>query len=96
MAPVRWAYYGDRVLNQISQAQPDVQEAFYLLMYELTKNPRRDGLGILPLKDGPGGQFSVPFDDAVLVYEVFADHPWIHLLYVQWKEPSAPDTREST
>jgi hypothetical protein len=84
VAPVRWAYYGDRVLAEIRKAPADVQEAFYLLMYELTKNPRRAGLGILPLKDGPGDQFTVPFDAAQLIYELFADHPWIHLLYVHW------------
>jgi hypothetical protein len=72
------------VLIQIRKAPADVQEAFYLLMYELTKNPRRPGLGILPLEDGPGGQLTVPFDAAHLIYELFADHPWIHLLHVHW------------
>lgn len=53
------------------------------------KIPKHTGLGILPLKDGPGGQFTVPFDKAILIYEVFADHPWIHLLHVDWKRPES-------
>jgi len=62
----RWAFYGERVLEQIRQASGGVQEDFRTLMYELTKDPRRAGLGVLPLKDGPGAQYSVPFDEAML------------------------------
>jgi len=58
---------------------------FYTLIYELTKDPRRDGLHILPLKDGPGGHFTVPFDDAYLIYELFTDYPRVHLLQDHWK-----------
>jgi hypothetical protein len=82
----RWAFYGERVLWEIREASGDVQEDFRTLMYELTKDPRRAGLGVLPLKDGTGGQYSVPFDNAVLVYEILADHPWIHLLHVAWTD----------
>lgn len=82
----RWAFYGESALKRIRDSAPDVQEDFYVLMYELTKDPHRAGLGILPLKDGPGGQYSAPFDKAVLIFEVLADHPWIHLLFVHWTD----------
>jgi hypothetical protein len=86
VAPFRWGFYGERVLEQVRAAHVDIQEDFNTLMYELTKDPRRLGLGILPLKDGPGGQFTVPFDDSYLIYEAYADHPWIHLLHVHWRK----------
>ena len=88
MPSFRWAYYGAHVFEQLGDASPDIQEDFNVLMFELTKDPRRRGLGILPLKDGPGGQFTVPFDEAYLIYELFADHPWIHLLHVIWRGES--------
>jgi hypothetical protein len=43
----------------------------------------------LALKDGPGGQYSVPFDAALLIFEALADHPWIHLLHIEWNPNSA-------
>jgi hypothetical protein len=89
--PFRWNFHGEKVLAEVRKAPVDVQEAFTVLMYQLSKDPTSKSLGVLPLRFGSKrpwgriipGTYTVPFADALLVYEVLADYPEINLLYVR-------------
>jgi hypothetical protein len=80
--PFRWEFYGQSVLDEIAKAPQDVREDFARLMDRLTWNPRR-ATGVRPLRTEPGG-FTALFDEAILVYQVLADYPRIHLLLLVW------------
>ncbi len=82
MRPNLWDFYGEAVLKEVANAPPQVRADFVRLMNRLTTNPRR-ARGVRPLRTEPAG-FTAPFDDALLVYQVLADYPRIHLLLVAW------------
>ena len=77
------------MLDEIAGASGDVQEDFYRLMYELTKHPKRQRTGALPMKDATPNGWSAPFDHALLYYQVLKDHPRIDLLSIRWNVPPA-------
>ncbi len=85
MRPNLWEFYGEAVLSEVAKARPQVREDFVRLMNRLTTNPRQ-GRGVRQLRTEPGG-FTAPFDDALLVYQVLADYPRIHLWLVVWNPP---------
>lgn len=84
--PFRWTYSGNAVLHEVAQAPIDAREDFTVLMYRLAKNPRDKAAGALPSRDGTPGGWTAPFDDALLFYQVLADHPHFYLLLVRWNQ----------
>lgn len=85
MPAFRWDFHGEGVLEEVAKQTAEVREDFAKLMDRLTRNPRNQRVGVKPVMTTPGG-FTAPFDDALLVYEVFADYPRIHLLLVVWTQ----------
>jgi hypothetical protein len=81
--PFRWDFHGDEVRQEILRASPEAREDFRRLLNLLVRNPRSQEIGAKPLRSKPGG-YTAPFDDALLVYQVFADYPRIQLLLVRW------------
>ena len=53
------------------------------LLEDLLTAPRRTP-GVLATKDGYPGMFTAPFDDALVVFQVMADHPLVDLHHVHW------------
>ncbi len=87
MPAFRWEVYGEPVLDEIAEAPLEVRQDFARLLDQLTRNPRHRRASVRPLRAAPGG-YSAPFDDALLVYQVLADYPRIHLLLVVWAQPA--------
>lgn len=87
---------GDRVLDEIAQAEEEVRWDFYEVLEHLVEDPfpgTSRAEGIMPFEgifwdDAQGGYvqpgWTVPFDDGLLVYQALADYPRIYLLRVLW------------
>jgi hypothetical protein len=68
VAPLRWSYLGQPVLDEITSVSGDVAEDFYACLYEVLKAPR-SAPRVLLVKNQPA-RYMVPFDDALLTYEL--------------------------
>jgi hypothetical protein len=90
LAPFRYELRGEQIVLEIAAEPEAIRRDFVKVMDCVREKPRGPGCGILPMKDHPhAGIYSVPFDNANLVYEVLKDHPWIWLRHVQWlKKPN--------
>jgi len=96
MRPNRWYLVGDAVLKHVERVAPHViRKEFRDLCLALQEGPYPgDGVpDIYPLITEPSvpNAFSVPFDDALLAYQVTLDMPAVRLLYVHWSTPPQRD-----
>jgi hypothetical protein len=85
VAPLRWSYLGQPVLDEIASVGGDVAEDFYARLYEVLKAPR-SAPRVLMSKNQPA-QYTVPFDDALLTYELRPESRQVVLLRVIWNWP---------
>jgi hypothetical protein len=85
VAPLRWSYFGQPVLDEIARVGGDVAGDFYGRLYEVLKAPR-SAPRVLLTKNQPD-QYTVPFDDALLTYELRPESHQVVLLRVIWDWP---------
>lgn len=93
MAPTfRYTYYGEQVLSEIDGAPDRIKRDFVAVAESLSENPYGTSIGVRPLKglNFTPQMYSVPFDDALLVFQVMADHPVILLIHVTWVDGHRP------
>jgi hypothetical protein len=88
----RYTYHGDQVLEEIDAAPDRIKRDFVSVIESLAENPFGTSIGVRPLKglDFSPQMYSVPFDDALLVFQVMADYPIILLVHITWRAGHAP------
>jgi hypothetical protein len=85
VAPLYWSYSGQPTLDEIARIGGDVAEDFYRRLYGVLKAPR-SAPRVLMIKNQPD-QYTVPFDDALLTYELRRESRQVILLRVIWDWP---------
>jgi hypothetical protein len=71
------------VKKRLARAEPRQQADCYELLDWICTNPPGPGL---PVKDDLPSTFSASFDEAVMMYQVLADHPVIWVSQITWLE----------
>jgi len=81
---IRYTYHGEKVLSEIDDAPDRIKRDFVAVAESLSENPYGTSIGVRPLKGltFTPQMYSAPFDDALLVFQVMADHPIILLIHV--------------
>jgi hypothetical protein len=87
VAPAAWSYYGPSVVDEINSVGGDVAEDFYRRLYEVLKRPR--SAPRVMLTKNRRAEYTVPFDAALLTYELLIDQRRVNLLRVTWDWPDA-------
>jgi hypothetical protein len=88
----RYTYHGDQVLEEIDATPARIKREFVAVIESLAENPFGTSIGVHPLKglDFSPQMFSVPFDGALLVFQVMADYPVILLVHITWLDGHPP------
>lgn len=86
--PFRYSFYLEgKIKKRLAEARPEQREDFYRVLEQICLNPKGWGL---PLKDNvPPSAFTASFDQAVMLYQVLADHPVVWVLQITWLEDFA-------
>ncbi|MDQ6920081.1 MAG: hypothetical protein M3170_00565 [Candidatus Dormibacteraeota bacterium] len=82
-----WSYYGPEVVSEIESVGGEVAEDFRRRLYEVLKRPR-SAPRVMLTKNRPA-EYTVPFDAALLTYELLTERRLVHLLRVAWDWPEA-------
>jgi hypothetical protein len=81
-----WSYQGEPVLNEVNSVGGEVAEDFYRRLYEVLQRPR-NAPRVMLTKNRPA-EYTVPFDAALLTYELLPELRRVNLLRVAWDWPS--------
>ncbi len=83
--------------KRLAKARPQQQADCFELLAEICADPPGPGL---PVKDDLPSMFSASFDEAVMMFQVPADHPVIWVSQITWLEDFtsglSPDPDETT
>lgn len=80
-----------KVIAKAGALPEDARLELFELIEALRENPQSRELGVLPLKDSQYlNCFSAPFSQGVLVFQIYRDHPAVHLLRLTIFEPESP------
>jgi hypothetical protein len=71
------------VKRALAGASEDVQEEFYVLMEQLSRDAKNPELAIVPSKDAPH-TFTAPFDEALVEFQDLADYPLLWVSRIIW------------
>lgn len=82
-----WSYQGQPVLDEVNNVGGEVAEAFYARLYQVLQRPR-SAPRVMLTKNRPA-EYTVPFDAALLTYELLIDRQRVNLLRVTWDWPDA-------
>lgn len=85
--PFRYSFHLEaKVEKRLTKARPQQQADCYELLDQICANPPGPGL---PVKDDLPSMFAASFDDAVMMFQVLADHPVIWVSQIAWLEDFA-------
>ena len=83
MAPIERTFrVHSAVLERVDQMPLTDRIELAELMARIRVSPRDPEAGVRPMIQGAPQSYTAPFDRALLLYQVLADHPVIHLLQI--------------